>query len=100
MTTMNRETKAVADVACEHFSADALNSFIERYDDQNKAVKDLAGLIKGFYEHDLHYVADDGFKIATEVLRVVLKLVDFDAAAKYCIDTFVSVCDKIEKNHC
>lgn len=89
MTTMNRETKAVADVACEHFSADALNGFIERYDDHNKAVKALAGLIKGFYEHDLHYVADDGFKIATEVLRVVLKLVDFDAAAKYCIDTYL-----------
>ena len=89
MTTMNRETKAVADVACEHFSVDALSGFLERYDDHNKAVKDLAGLIKGFYEHDLHYVADDGFKIATEVLRVVLKLVDFDAAAKYCIDTYL-----------
>ena len=68
---MNLETKAVADVACDHFSADALSDFLERYDDQNKAVKELAGLIKGFYEHDLHYVADDGFKIATEVLRVV-----------------------------
>ena len=51
---MNRETKAVADVACEHFSADGLSDFLERYDDQNKAVKELAGLIKGFYEHDLH----------------------------------------------
>ena len=92
MTTMNRETKAVADVACEHFvynSNDLIGNFLERYDDQNKAVKELAGLIKGFYEHDLHYVADDGFKIATEVLRVVLKLVDFDAAAKYCIDTYL-----------
>ena len=89
MTTMNRETKAVADVACEHFSVDALSDFLERYDDQNKAVKELAGLIKGFYEHDLHYVADDGFKIATEVLRVVLKLVDFNATAKYCIDTYL-----------
>ena len=89
MTTMNRETKAVADVACEHFvygSNGVIGNFLERYDDQNKAVKELAKLIKGFYEHDLHYVADDGFKIATEVLRVVLKLVDFDAAAKYCID--------------
>ena len=89
MTTMNRETKAVADVACEHFSADTLSDFLERYDDQNKAVKELAGLIKGFYEHDLHYVADDGFKIATEVLRVALELIDFDAAAKYCIDTYL-----------
>ena len=94
MTTMNRETKAVADVACEHFSADALSDLLERYDDDNKAVKDLAGLIKGFYEHDLHYVADDGFKIATEVLRVVLKLVDFEAAAKYCIDVYLSFDEK------
>ena len=89
MEMMNRETKAVADVACEHFNADALSDFLERYDDQNKAVKELAGLIKGFYEHDLHYVADDGFKIATEVLRVVLELVDFEAVAKYCIDTYL-----------
>ena len=94
MTTMNRETKAVADVACEHFSADALSDFLERYDDQNKAVKELAGLIKGFYEHDLHYVADDGFKIATEVLRVALKLVDFEDAAKYCIDVYLSFDEK------
>ena len=86
---MNRETKAVADVACAHFSADALSDFLERYDDQNKAVKELAGLIKGFYEHDLHYVSDDGFKIATEVLRVVLELVDFEAAARYCIDVYL-----------
>ena len=89
MEMMNRETKAVADVACEHVSADGLSHFLERYDDQNKAVKGLAGLIKGFYEHDLHYVADDGFKIATEVLRVVLELVNFEAVAKYCIDTYL-----------
>ena len=92
MTTMNRETKAVADVACEHFvynSNDIIGNFLERYDDQKYAIKELAKLIKGFYEHDLHYVADDGFKIATEVLRVVLKLVDFEAAAKYCIDTYL-----------
>ena len=89
MTTMNRETKAVADVACEHFSADALNDFIERYDDHNKAVKDLAGLIKGFYEYDLHRVENANLNIAIEVLRVALKLVDFEAAAKYCIDAYI-----------
>ena len=92
MTTMNRETKAVADVACERFvynSNDIIGNFLERYDDQKRAVKELAKLIKGFYEHDLHYVADDGFKIATEVLRVVLKLVDFEAAARYCIDVYL-----------
>ena len=92
MTTMNRETKAVADVACERFvynSNGIIGNFLERYDDQKYAIKELAKLIKGFYEHDLHYVADDGFKIATEVLRVVLKLVDFEAAAKYCIDTYL-----------
>ena len=97
MTTMNRETKAVADVACEHFvygSNGVIGNFLERYDDQKRAVKELAKLIKGFYEHDLHYVADDGFKIATEVLRVVLKLVDFDAAAKYCIDVYLSFDEK------
>lgn len=94
MTMMNRETKAVADIACERFSADVLSNFLERYDDQNKAVKELAGLIKGFYEHDLHYVADDGFKIATEVLRVVLKLVDFEAAARYCIDIYLGFDEK------
>ena len=94
MTTMNRETKAVADVACEHFSAYALSNFLERYDDHNKAVKELAGLIKGFYEHDLHYVADDDFKIATEVLRVVLELVDFEAAARYCIDVYLGFDEK------
>ena len=90
MTTMNRETKAVADVVCEHFSVDVLSDFLEQYDYQNKAVKELAGLIKGFYEHDLHYVADDGFQIATEVLRVVQKIVDFEAAASYCIDVYLS----------
>ena len=89
MTTMNRETKAVADVALEHFSVDALSGFIERYDDHNKAVKDLAGLIKGFYEYDLHRVENANLNIAIEVLRVVLKLVDFEAAAKYCIDTYL-----------
>lgn len=94
MTTMNRETKAVADVVYECFSADVLSNFLERYDDQNKAVKELAELIKGFYEHDLHYVADDGFKIATEVLRVVLKLVDFEAAARYCIDVYLGFDEK------
>lgn len=94
MTMMNRETKAVADIACERFSADVLSNFLERYDDQSKAVKELAGLIKGFYEHDLHYVADDGFKIATEVLRVVLKLVDFEAAARYCIDVYLGFDEK------
>ena len=94
MITMNLETKAVADVACDHFSADALSNFLERYDDQNKAVKELAGLIKGFYEHDLHYVADDGFKIATEVLRVVLELVDFEAAARHCIDVYLGFDEK------
>ena len=93
---MNRETKAVADVACERFvyNNDIIGNFLERYDDQNKAVKELAGLIKGFYEHDLHYVADDGFKIATEVLRVVLELVDFEAAARYCIDVYLGFDEK------
>ena len=36
MTMMNRETKAVADVACERFvysNSDALTGFLERYDD-------------------------------------------------------------------
>ena len=96
MTTMNRETKAVADVACERFvyNNDIIGNFLERYDDQKYAIKELAKLIKGFYEHDLHYVADDGFKIATEVLRVVLELVDFEAAAKYCIDTYLGFDEK------
>ena len=96
MTTMNRETKAVADVACERFvyNNDIIGNFLERYDDQKYAIKELAKLIKGFYEHDLHYVADDGFKIATEVLRAVLELVDFEAAAKYCIDTYLGFDEK------
>ena len=91
MTTMNRETKAVADVACEHFvyNSNDIGNFLERYDDQKCAIKELAKLIKGFYEYDLHRVADDDFKIATEVLRVVLELIDFEAAAKYCIDTYL-----------
>ena len=86
---MNRETKAVADVACEHFSADALSDFLERYDDHNNAVKDLAGLIKGFYEHDLHYVADKKKKKTNEVLRDGPKLVDFEEETKYCIDLYL-----------
>ena len=94
MTTMNRETKAVADVACEHFSADALSDFLERYDDHNKAVKDLAGLIKGFYEYDLHRVENANLNIAIEVLRVALKLVDFEAAARYCIDAYLGFDEK------
>lgn len=28
MTTMNRETKAVADAVCERFSADTLSNFV------------------------------------------------------------------------
>lgn len=97
MTTMNRETKAVADVACEHFvygSNGAIGGFLERYDDQNKSVKELAKLIKGFYEHDLHRVENANLNIAIEVLRVVLKLVDFEAAAKYCIDTYLGFAEK------
>ena len=93
MTTMNRETKAVADFACDRFvykSNDIIGGFLERYDDHNKAVKELAGLIKGFYEYDLHRVKSANLKIATEVLRVALKLVDFEAAAKYCIDVYLS----------
>ena len=37
MTTMNRETKAVANVACERFvyNNDIIGNFLERYDDQN-----------------------------------------------------------------
>ena len=91
MTTMNRETKAVADVACEHFSADALSYFLEQYDDQKRAIKELAKLIKGFYEYDLHRVENANLNIAIEVLRVALKLVDFKAAAKYCIDVYLSL---------
>lgn len=42
MATMNRETKAVADVACERFvynSNDIIGNFLERYDDQKCAIK-------------------------------------------------------------
>ena len=88
---MNKETKAVADVACERFvysNSDVLSNFLELYDDQKRAVKELAKLIKGFYEYDLHYVENVNLNIATEVLHAVLKLVDFEAAAKYCIDTY------------
>lgn len=97
MTTMNRETKAVADVACERFvygSNGTIGNFLERYDDQNKSVKELAGLIKGFYEYDLHRVKSANLKIATEVLRVALELVDFEAAARYCIDVYLSFDEK------
>ena len=55
---MNIETKAVADVACERFvysNSDALANFLELYDDQKRAVKHLAKLIKGFYEYDMRY---------------------------------------------
>ena len=91
MTTMNRETKAVADVACERFvyNSNVIGNFLERYDDQKHAIKELAKLIKGFYEYDLHRVENANLNIAIEVLRVALKLVDFDAAAKYCIDTYL-----------
>lgn len=91
MTMMNKETKAVADVACERFvysNSDALASFLELYDDPKYAVKELAKLIKGFYEYDLRYVQNANLNIATEVLHAVLKLVDFEAAAKYCIDAY------------
>lgn len=97
MTTMNQETKAVADVACRRFvynSNDIIGGFLERYDDQNKSVKELAGLIKGFYEYDLHRVKSANFKIATEVLRVALELVDFEAAARYCIDVYLGFDEK------
>lgn len=97
MTTMNRETKAVADVACERFvygSNGAIGGFLERHDDQKRAVKELAKLIKGFYEYDLHRVENANLNIAIEVLRVALKLVDFDAAAKYCIDTYLGFAEK------
>ena len=88
---MNIETKAVADIVCERFvysNNDALSSFLELYDDQKLAVKELSKLIKRFYEHDLHYVESVNLNIATEVLHSVLKLVDFEAAAKYCINVF------------
>ena len=93
MTTMNQETKAVADVACERFvynSNDIIGNFIERYDDQKHAIKELAKLTKGFYEYDLGRLDENiNLNIAREVLRVVLELVDFEAAAKYCIDTYL-----------
>lgn len=90
MKMINIETKAVADIACEHFvysNSDALANFLERYDDQKRAVKHLAKLIKGFYEYDMHYVENANLDIAAQILRVVLNHVDFEAAAKYCIDT-------------
>ena len=89
---MNILTKSIADVACERFvysNSDALASFLEQYDDQKHAVKELAKLIKGFYEYDLRYVQNVNLNIATEVLHTVLKLVDFEAAAKYCIDVYL-----------
>ena len=91
---MNILTKSIADVACERFvysNSDALASFLEQYDDQKHAVKELAKLIKGFYEYDLRYVQNVNLNIATEVLHTVLKLVDFEAAAKYCIDVYLSL---------
>lgn len=92
MATMNIETKAISDIACERFvysNSDALANFLELYDNQKHAVKELAKLIKGFYEYDLHYVESVNLNIATEVLHAVLKLVDFEVAAKYCIDTYM-----------
>ena len=92
MTMMNILTKAVEDVACERFvysNSDALASFLELYDDPKHAVKELEKLIKGFYEYDLCYVQNANLNIATEFLHTVLKLVDFEAAAKYCIDTYL-----------
>ena len=93
MTTMNRETKAIADFACERFvygSNGVIGNFLDRYDDQKHAIKELAKLIKGCYEYDLHRLDENiNLNLAKEVLRVVLKLVDFEAAAKYCIDTYL-----------
>ena len=92
MTTMNIEAKAISDIACERFvysNSDALANFLELYDDQKHAVKELAKLIKRFYEYDLHYVESVNLNIATEVLHTSLKLIDFEAAAKYCIDTYM-----------
>ena len=97
MTTMNRETKAVADVACKRFvygNNGVIGGFLERYDDQNKAVKELAGLIKGFYKYDLHRVENANLNIAIDVLRVALKIVDFEAAARYCIDVYLGFDEK------
>ena len=92
MTKMNRETKSVEDVACKRFvynSNGIIGNFLERYDDQKRAIKELAELIKGFYKYDLHRVENANLNIAIEVLRVALKLVDFEAAAKYCIDAYL-----------
>ena len=89
---MNRETKAVADFACERFVYNQngiICEFIEWYDDQKLAVKELAKLIKGCYEYDLRRIENVNLNIAKQVLRVVLELVDFEAAAKYCIDTYM-----------
>ena len=89
---MNILTKSIADVACERFvcsNSDALASFLELYDDPKHAVKELAKLIKGFYEYDLRYVQNANLNIATDVLYTVLKLVDFEDVAKYCIDTYL-----------
>ena len=75
MTTMNIETKAISDIACERFvysNSDALSNFLELYDDQKHAVKELAKIIKRFYEYDLHYVESVNLNIATEVLHTVL----------------------------
>ena len=89
---MNILTKSIADVACERFvcsNSDALSSFLELYDDPKHAIKELAKLIKGFYEYDLRYVQNANLNIVTEVLHTVLKLVDFEDVAKYCIDTYL-----------
>ena len=89
---MNILTKSIADVACERCvcsNSDALSSFLELYDDQKRAVKELAKLIKGFYEYYLRYVQNVNLNIATEVLHTALKLVDFETAAKYCIDVYL-----------
>ena len=98
MTTMNQETKAVADFACKRFvydSNDIIGNFLEQYDDQKHAIKDLAKLIKGCYEYDLRRLDENiNLNMAIEVLRVALKLVDFEAAAKYCIDVYLSFDEK------
>ena len=70
-------------------NSDALASFLELYDDPKHAVKELEKLIKGFYEYDLCYVQNANLNIVTEFLRTVLKLVDFEAAAKYCVDVYL-----------
>ena len=89
---MNILTKFIADVACERFvcsNSDVLSSFLELYDDPKHAVKELAKLIKGFYEYDLRYVQNANLNIATDVLHTVLKLVDLEDVAKYCIDIYL-----------